>query len=114
LLTARERLRSKKLWMAGQMKIAGKVVIDDGAVTVLRQSGRSLLPVGVVDVLGDFSRGELISCVDKSGTEIARGLSSYSASDAKLIIGKASAEIRALLPFAPDDELIHRDNLVLL
>jgi glutamate 5-kinase len=114
LLTSNERVRSKKQWMAGQMKIAGTVVIDDGAAKVLRQSGKSLLPVGVVRVDGQFLRGELISCIDRNGEEIARGLSSYSAQDAKLIMGKASDTIRELLPFAPDDELIHRDNLVLL
>jgi len=114
LLTASERVPSKKQWMAGQMKIAGKVVVDEGAVKVLQQSGRSLLPVGVVSVEGDFMRGELISCVNQDRNEIARGLSNYSAEDARLIIGKASGEIRELLPFAPDDELIHRDNLVLV
>ena len=114
LLTARDRVTSRKQWMAGQMKVVGKVVIDDGAVNVLRQSGKSLLPVGVEEIEGDFKRGELISCVNRAGDEIARGLSSYSAEDARLIMGKASAVIRELLPFAPDDELIHRDNLVLL
>jgi len=114
LLTASQRLASKKQWMAGQMKIAGKVVIDQGAVKVLQQSGRSLLPVGVVSIDGDFMRGELVSCVDEAGVEVARGLCNYSSEDSKLIIGKASQDIRALLPFAPDDELIHRDNLVLV
>lgn len=114
LLTSNERVASKKQWMAGQMRIVGKVVIDDGAVRVLQQSGKSLLPVGVISVEGDFKRGELISCVDQQGNEIGRGLSNYSAEDAKLIYGKASDRIRELLPFAPDDELIHRDNLVLL
>jgi len=114
LLTASERMASKKQWMAGQMKIAGRVVIDDGAARVLQQAGKSLLPVGVVSVEGDFKRGELVSCVNQNGDEIARGLSSYSAEDAQLIMGKASEKIRELLPFAPDDELIHRDNLVLL
>ncbi len=114
LLTASQRVTSKKQWMAGQMKIAGKVVIDDGAARVLRQSGKSLLPVGAVAVEGEFLRGELISCVNQEGEEIARGLSNYSAKDATLILGKASGKIRELLPFAADDELIHRDNLVLL
>lgn len=114
LLTASERVPSKKQWMAGQMKIAGKVVIDNGAAKVLQQSGKSLLPVGVLSVEGEFMRGELISCVSQAGNEIARGLSSYSAAETKLIMGKASGDIRTLLPFAPDDELIHRDNLVIL
>ncbi|MGK0375945.1 MAG: glutamate 5-kinase [Arenicella sp.] len=114
LLTASDRVPSKKQWMAGQMKIKGKVVIDDGAERVLQQSGKSLLPVGVISVVGDFMRGELISCVNQRGDEIARGLSSYSAEHARMIMGKGSESIRQLLPFAPDDELIHRDNLVLL
>jgi len=113
LLIASERMTSKKQWMAGQMKILGKVVIDQGAATVLRQSGKSLLPVGVTSIQGDFLRGELVSCVDQSGSEVARGLVNYSSDDARLVMGKASNDIRGLLPFAPDDELIHRDNLVL-
>jgi len=114
LLIASERMTSKKQWMAGQMKILGKVVIDQGAATVLRQSGKSLLPVGVTSIQGDFLRGELVSCVDQSGSEVARGLVNYSSDDARLVMGKASNDIRGLLPFAPDDELIHRDNLVLV
>ncbi len=114
LLIASQRLASKKQWMAGQMKIAGKIVIDKGAVEVLQQSGRSLLPVGAIEIEGDFKRGELVSCVDQSGVEIARGLCNYSSEDSRLIVGKASKDIRALLPFAADDELIHRDNLVLV
>ena len=114
LLTARQRLASKKQWMAGQMKIAGKLVVDDGAAKMLRQSGKSLLPVGVLGVEGSFLRGELLSCVDLAGNEIARGLSNYNAGDSELIMGKASTEIRSILPYALDDELIHRDNLVLL
>jgi len=114
LLVASERLASKKQWMAGQMRIAGKVTVDQGAASVLRQSGRSLLPVGVVKVTGNFNRGELISCVTEDGQEIARGLSNYNASDADLIKGQASEKILELLGYGGDHELIHRDNLVLL
>lgn len=114
LLLASDRVTSKKQWMAGQMRIAGKVVVDAGAAEVLLQSGRSLLPVGVTQVDGDFKRGELISCVNDAGIEIARGLSNYSVSEAELIKGQASEKIAELLNYNGDHELIHRDNLVLL
>jgi len=114
LLVANERVTSKKQWMAGQMRIAGKVVIDAGAAKVLLQSGRSLLPVGVVQVTGDFKRGELVSCVTESGAEIARGLSNYSSVDADKIKGYASEKISEILNCSGDHELIHRNNLVLL
>jgi len=78
LLLASDRLASKKQWLAGQMKVAASVTLDDGAARVLQQSGSSLLPVGVSSVNGEFARGELISCIDPNGKEIARGLSNYS------------------------------------
>lgn len=112
LLRASDRVASKKQWMAGQMRITGKVLIDDGAVTVLQQSGRSLLPVGVKSVEGDFKRGELVSCVNSVGKEIARGLCNYSSDDARKIVGLSSDEIADALGFNGDHELIHRDNLV--
>lgn len=114
LLSATERLSSKKQWLAGQMHISGKVVIDAGAEKVLRQSGRSLLPVGVVSHEGDFKRGELISCENQDGKEIARGLSNYSAAELAKLEGQASEKIPGLLAYGGEDELIHRDNLVLL
>lgn len=114
LLSSSERVASKKQWMAGQMRIEGKVSIDAGAVKVLKQSGRSLLPVGATSIEGDFKRGELISCVDANGAEVARGLSNYSAQDAIKIIGLGSDEIADVLGFNGDHELIHRDNLVLV
>jgi len=114
LLLANKRLKSKKQWMAGQMKISGVVSLDDGAVAVLKQSGKSLLPIGVVAVDGTFGRGELISCVDPQGVEIARGLSNYSSQEAEKIKGKASNMIVELLGYGGDEELIHRDNLVVL
>ena len=114
LLSANHRLASKKQWMAGQMKIAGTFVIDDGAANVLKQSGKSLLPVGVVAVDGEFARGELVRCVDEQGNDIARGLSNYNAAEVRKIKGQASASIVELLGYGGDDELIHRDNLVVL
>jgi len=114
LLVASDRLASKKQWMAGQMRIAGTLVVDDGAAEVLQTSGRSLLPVGVIEVQGEFKRGELLSCVNADGAEVARGLSNYHSQEADKIKGAASKQIPELLGYGGDDELIHRDNLVVL
>lgn len=114
LFIATERLASKKQWMAGQMRIAGSVTLDQGAANMLQTSGTSLLAVGVTAVSGDFKRGELISCLAADGIEIARGLSNYNAAEASEIMGKASGLIGELLGYGGDDELIHRDNLVVL
>ena len=114
LLRASDRVPSKKQWMAGQMRIVGKVLIDDGASKVLQQAGRSLLPVGVRSVEGDFKRGELVSCVNFAGDEVARGLCNYNADEARLIVGLGSEAIAGVVGYSGDHELIHRDNLVLL
>jgi len=114
LLVASDRLASKKQWMAGQMRIAGSVTVDDGAAKVLHNSGKSLLAVGVLGVTGSFERGELISCVTQAGVEIARGLSNYSAAEVHKIKGRSSELIAELLGYGGDDELIHPDNLVIL
>ena len=114
LLSASQRLTSKKQWLAGQMHIAGTVVIDDGAEKVLRQSGRSLLPVGVLNFEGDFKRGELVSCRNQQGLEVARGLVNYSSKELVKLKGQASADIAELLGYGGEDELIHRDHLVII
>lgn len=114
LLVARNRLTSKKQWMAGQMKIKGSVTVDAGAVTALKKSGKSLLMVGVLEAVGDFQRGALISCIDVNGVEIARGLSNYSSNDIAIVKGKRSKAILELLGYGGDSELIHRDNLVVI
>jgi glutamate 5-kinase len=105
---------ARKRWLAGHLQVHGKVVLDAGAVRVLRESGRSLLPVGVTEVRGDFSRGEVVSCVDDSGKEVARGLVNYDADEARRIIGQPSGKIAEILGYVDDEELIHRDNLVLV
>jgi len=105
---------ARKQWLAGQVQVKGRVSIDDGAVTVLRRSGRSLLPVGVKSVEGQFSRGELVVCESLSGKEVARGLVNYSSNETKLIMGQPSARIVQLLGYVDAAELIHRDNLVLM
>lgn len=105
---------ARKRWLAGQLQAKGRLVLDAGAVRVLRESGRSLLAVGVRDVLGDFRRGEMVVCVDESGREFARGLVNYSADEARRIKGRPSSEIGQILGYVDDEELIHRDNLVLI
>jgi glutamate 5-kinase len=87
--------------------------VDDGAVAKLRDEGRSLLPIGVVEVSGDFVRGDVIAVRSPSGVEVARGLANYSAAEARLIARKPSSQIEGLLGYANEAELIHRDNLVI-
>jgi glutamate 5-kinase len=89
-------------------------VIDDGAVRALREQGKSLLPSGVVRVDGDFTLGDPVAVTDRAGRELARGLSGYAASDVRQIAGRKTSEIEAILGFRQGDEIIHRDDLVLL
>jgi glutamate 5-kinase len=107
-------LAARKQWLAGQLQLKGSVTLDDGAVKSLKEAGKSLLAVGVKSVQGHFQRGDLVSCRDSLGIEIARGLINYGAEDAHKIAGKPSIEFEALLGYADEDELIHRDNMVLL
>ncbi len=105
---------ARKQWLASHLQVKGHLVLDDGAVNVLKTSGKSLLPVGVISVSGVFNRGEVVSCVDYNGYEIARGLVNYGSTDAQKIVGKSSDQIKAILGYVDDVELIHRDNLVLV
>jgi glutamate 5-kinase len=107
-------LAARKQWLAGQLQIKGCLVLDDGAVDILRNAGKSLLAVGVQLVVGEFQRGDLVSCLSKSGEEVARGLVNYGSSDSRKIAGKVSAEFQVLLGYADDTELVHRDNLVVI
>ncbi len=109
----KNRLVARKQWLAGQMRGNGRLVLDDGAVKVLSESGRSLLPIGVTEVNGQFGRGEIVVCVNLQGEEIARGLVNYSADEARRIIGKSSNLIESILGYAGEIELIHRDNMAL-
>ena len=104
---------ARKRWISGQLQTRGTLVLDDGAVRVVREQGKSLLPVGVKEVRGDFTRGDMVVCVDVNGKEIARGLVNYHAEEAQKIIGKPSSQILGVLGYQDDNELIHRDNLVL-
>ena len=107
-------LLARKQWLAGHLQLRGKLVLDDGAVKVLRDAGRSLLPVGVTAVEGSFNRGEAVACVDPRGQEIARGLVNYSAEETLKIMGRPSSDMESVLGYVDEPELIHRDNLVLV
>jgi len=107
-------LAARKQWLAVQLQIKGRLHLDAGAVRALRADGKSLLPVGVTAIEGQFKRGDLVSCLDPTGVEIARGLVNYETEPALLLIGKTTRRIEALLGHVDDPELIHRDNLVLV
>ena len=113
LLATTAKQTARKKWMADHLQLRGTVVIDDGAVIKVRDEGKSLLPIGVVEVHGDFHRGDVIAVRASSGGEVARGLANYSSSEARLIARRPSAAIEGLLGFVGETELIHRDNLVL-
>jgi glutamate 5-kinase len=114
LLPMEARLAARKRWIAGQLQTRGALIIDAGAARVLRESGRSLLPVGVVGVRGDFRRGEVVACVDEAGREVARGLVNYSVEETRRILGCSSDAIGRTLGYAGEPELVHRDNLVVV
>ena len=114
LETTQMKTAARKQWLADHLRMTGKLVLDAGAVKVLKTDGKSLLPIGVVAVEGYFERGDVVACVDAAGQEVARGLVNYSASEAARIMRKPSHEIEAVLGYIDEVELIHRDNLVLL
>ncbi len=106
-------LAARKQWLADHLRLTGTVTLDDGAVSAL-SNGKSLLPIGVREIHGDFERGTAISCIDISGNEVARGLANYSSAEAVRIAGHPSHEIEHILGYLEESELIHRDNLVLM
>ena len=108
------KIAARKKWLADHLQVRGKLVLDDGAVKALQADGKSLLPIGVQDVSGEFERGEVVTCVATSGKEIARGLVNYSAQETRKIMGKPSAEIERLLGYVDEPELVHRDSMALL
>ena len=107
------KLTARKQWMADHLQLRGAVVIDDGAVAALRDEGKSLLPIGMTEVEGEFFRGDVIAVRNSQGQDVARGLANYASSEARLLVRKASADIEAALGFTNEPEMIHRDNLVL-
>lgn len=113
LLAATPKLAARKQWMADHLQLRGAVVIDAGAAEKVRDEGKSLLPIGVVEVQGDFHRGDVIAVRGPDGAEIARGLANYGSAEARLIARKPSSEFEKLLGYSAEPEMIHRDNLVL-
>lgn len=113
LIAQTPKKQARKQWMADHLQLRGSVVVDAGAATKVREEGKSLLPIGMTSVAGDFSRGDVIALRDSSGTEIARGLANYAAAEARLLCRKPSTEIGKLLGYAAEPEMVHRDNLVL-
>jgi len=114
LLAEAVSLAARKQWLADHVQLAGRLSLDAGAVRALARDGKSLLPIGVVAVAGEFERGEVVGCFDPEGREVARGLVNYSAQETARILRKPSAEIETILGYVDEPELIHRDNLVLL
>ncbi|SCX42945.1 glutamate 5-kinase [Nitrosospira sp. Nsp1] len=114
LLAETLTLAARKQWLADHLQIRGNVILDEGAVEALAVGGKSLLPIGVTNVIGTFERGELVGCLDPIGREIARGLINYNAAETRRILRHASNEIETVLGYLGEPELIHRDNMVLL
>ncbi|SEL69853.1 glutamate 5-kinase [Roseateles sp. YR242] len=113
LLASTAKLAARKQWMVDHLQLRGAVRVDAGAAIKLRDEGKSLLPIGVLDVQGEFHRGDVIAVLDQAGQELARGLTNYSSAEARLIARKPSFEIERVIGYAAEPELIHRDNLVL-
>ena len=107
-------LAARKQWLADHLSVSGRLRLDAGAARALVRDGKSLLPIGVVEVSGEFERGAVVGCLDPQGREVARGLVNYSAGETRKIMRRPSADIEVLLGYVDEPELIHRDNLVLL
>ncbi len=113
LVAQTHKNQARKQWIADHLQLRGSVTVDPGAVTKLREDGKSLLPIGMTSVDGDFSRGDVIAIRDAAGVEMARGLANYASSEARLICRKPSSEFEKLLGYVAEPEMVHRDNLVL-
>jgi glutamate 5-kinase len=105
-------LTARKQWLADHLQLGGKLILDAGAVKALGE-GKSLLPIGVIEVQGEFERGTAVACLSPEGVEIARGLSNYGSSDSRRIARRASSDIEGILGYIDEPEMIHRDNLIL-
>ena len=112
LVSQTQPLNARKLWLADHLQLNGKLVLDAGAIKALGE-GKSLLPIGVVEIQGEFERGAAVACLSPEGVEVARGLINYGSSDARRIARHASSEIEAILGYVDEAEIIHRDNLIL-
>jgi glutamate 5-kinase len=114
LVADKQPVTARKQWLANHLQVRGRLTLDDGAVRVLKSQGKSLLPVGIKAVSGNFKRGDLVACVDAAGATIAHGLVNYDSDEAERIVGRSSEQIFSLLGYEGDPEMIHRDNLALL
>ena len=114
LKAAQIKTVAKKQWLADHLRLGGKLVLDAGAVKVLKADGKSLLSIGVTEVQGSFERGDVVACVNEAGTEVARGIVNYNSTDTRRIKQKVSSEIEKILGYVEESELIHRDNMILL
>ncbi|MCZ6864681.1 MAG: glutamate 5-kinase [Candidatus Dadabacteria bacterium] len=113
-LPSEESLSGRKHWIAFTLKSAGEIVIDDGAKKAITSSGKSLLPSGIKEIKGNFGVGESVTCVDENGTQVARGLTSYSSQDIRKIMGSKTSDIEGILGYKYSDEVIHRDDLAVI
>ena len=113
LVAQTQKMQARKQWMADHLQLRGSVTVDPGAASMVRMGGKSLLPIGMTGVQGDFSRGDVIAVRDADGIEIARGLANYSSSEARLICRKVSSEFERLLGYTGESEMVHRTNLIL-
>ena len=113
LVAPTQKKQARKQWMSDHLQLRGSVRVDAGAALKVRDEGKSLLPIGMTSVEGDFSRGDVIAVRDGSGVEIARGLANYAAAEARMLCRKPSSEFEKLLGYAAEPEMVHRDNLVL-
>ena len=113
LVAQTQKMQARKQWMADHLQLRGSVTVDPGAAAMVQDSGKSLLPIGMTGVQGDFSRGDVIAVKDAAGVEIGRGLANYSSAEARLICRKLSSEFEKLLGYTGEPEMVHRTNLVL-
>ncbi|MGD9774752.1 glutamate 5-kinase [Diaphorobacter sp.] len=112
LVAQTQKNQARKQWMADHLQLRGSVTVDAGAAAKLRDEGKSLLPIGMVSVEGDFARGDVIAVRDAAGAEIARGLANYASAEARLLCRRPSADFERLLGYAAEPEMVHRDNMV--
>ena len=114
LVAPTQKQQARKQWMADHLQLRGSILIDDGAANKLTREGKSLLPIGMHSVKGEFSRGDVIAICDLQGLELARGLANYASAECRLLCKKSSSDIEKLLGYVAEPEMVHRDNLVLM
>ena len=114
LFAEQSQVTARKQWLAGHLQLHGRLTLDAGACRVLKEKGSSLLAVGVRRVEGQFQRGEVVACVDEHGQEIARGLVNYNSQEVAKLLGQSSDKIESILGYVDEEELIHRDNMIII